>query len=79
MVLVSSFERSAKDRSTVHRPTRCLYAIIVGDAGKRLLQLDTLGPEDRQFAEKVSQSIQFDRQGAERLLELIRETFPDLA
>jgi len=62
----------------VHRPTRCLYAIVEGKAGDRYLQLDTLGSDERQFADKVSQSIQFDRQAAERLQELLRQVFPDL-
>jgi hypothetical protein len=78
MALVTSLEPTQKERTTVHRPTRCLYAVVEGDAGERYLQLDTLGSEDRQFADKVSQSIQFDRQAAEQLLQLIRQTFPDL-
>lgn len=79
MALVTAFEPSQKERTTVHRPTRCLYAVVEGDAGKRFLQLDTLGSEERQIADKVSQSIQFDRRAAEQLLQLLRQTFPDLA
>jgi uncharacterized protein (DUF1810 family) len=78
MALVTSLEPSQKERTTVHRPTRCLYAIVEGDAGQRYLQLDTLGSEERQFTEKVSQSVQFDRKAAEQLLQLLRQTFPDL-
>jgi hypothetical protein len=78
MALVTSIEPSQKERTTVHRPTRCLYAVVEGDAGQRYLQLDTLGSDERQFADKVSQSIQFDRQAAEQLLRLLRQTYPDL-
>jgi hypothetical protein len=78
MALVTSLEASQKERTTAHRPTRCLYAVVEGEGNQRFLQLDTLGSEDCQFADKVSQSIQFDRQAAGQLLRLLRETFPDL-
>lgn len=79
MALVTSLEPNAKDRSTVHGPTRCLYAIVEGPNGTRYLQLDTVGSEDRAIPDKVSQSIQFDRQAAGQLLQLLHRTFPDLA
>ncbi len=77
MAIVTSFEPSGKERQSVHRPTRCLYAIIDGDGGTRYL-LDTVGSDERQFADKVSQSIQFDRQAAAQLIGLLRQTFPGL-
>jgi HNH endonuclease len=79
MALVTSLEQSSKDRQSVHRPTRCLYTIVEGPEGQRFLQLDTVGSDNRDMPEKVSQSIQFDREAAGQLLVLIRSTFPDLA
>jgi len=79
MALVTSLERNTKERQSVHRPTRCLYSIVEGPAGERYLQLDTVGSEDREIPDKVSQSIQFDRQAAGQLLQIIQRTFPDLA
>jgi predicted HNH restriction endonuclease len=79
MALLTSLEPNAKERSTVHGPTRCLYAIVEGPGGARYLQLDTVGSEDRAIPDKVSQSIQFDRQAAGQLLQLLHRTFPDLA
>jgi hypothetical protein len=78
MALVTSLEPSTKERQSVHRPTRCLYAIIEGTGGERYLQLDTVGSEDREIPDKVSQTIQFDRQAAGQLLQLLQRTFPDL-
>jgi 5-methylcytosine-specific restriction protein A len=78
MALVTSLEPNAKERTTVHGPTRCLYAIVEGPGGARYLQLDTVGSEDRAIPDKVSQSIQFDRQAAGQLLQLLQRTFPDL-
>jgi hypothetical protein len=79
MALVTSLEPSNKERQTVHRPTRCLYSIVEAESGARYVQLDTFGSDERQFTDKVSQSIQFDRQAASQLLALFRQTFPDLA
>jgi hypothetical protein len=79
MALVSSIEPSRKERQTVHRPTRCLSSTVEGSEGHRYIQLDTFGSDEREHPEKVSQSIQFDKQAATQLLQLIRETFPDLA
>lgn len=77
MALVSSLERIRKDRQTVHRPTRCLSSVFDAD-GHRFIQLDTYGSDEREHPEKVTQSIQFDKQAAAQLFKLIRETFPDI-
>jgi hypothetical protein len=77
MALVSSLERTHKDRQTVHRPTRCLSSVFDAD-GQRFIQLDTYGSDEREHPDKVSQSVQFDQKAAGQLLKLIRESFPDL-
>jgi hypothetical protein len=79
MALVTSLTPNTKERQSVHGPTRCLYAVVEGSNGERYLQLDTVGSEDRAIPDKVSQSIQFDRQAAGQLLQLLLSTFPDLA
>ncbi|WP_197521979.1 hypothetical protein [Mycobacterium gordonae] len=43
-----------------------------------ILQLDTYGSDERQIPNKVSQSFQFDREGAAVLLRLIRDVFGEL-
>lgn len=79
MALVTSLEPNAKGRQSVHRPTRCFYTIVEGEGGRRYVQLDTVGSEDREIPEKVSQSIQFDRQAAGQLLQILHRAYPDLA
>jgi hypothetical protein len=79
MALVTSLEQTNKDRQSIHRPTRCLWSIVDGEGGSRYLQLDTVGSDEREFTDKVSQSLQFDRQAASQLLTLLRQAFPDLA
>jgi hypothetical protein len=79
MALVNEFEKSTKDRQQVHKPTRCAYSCFFGPDNKRYLTLDTFGSADREFPDKVSQTLQFDEQSAARLIQIIRESFPRLA
>ncbi|MBA4067885.1 MAG: hypothetical protein C0501_30130 [Isosphaera sp.] len=78
MALVTSLEPNPKEKSSVHAPTRCLYAVLTTPNGK-YLELSTVGSSDREYPNKPSQVIQFDRLVAGQLLALIRQTFPDLA
>lgn len=78
MALVNKIEKVQKASQRVHGQVECSYSIF-SEGGKRYLQLDTYGSSDRAQPGKVSQALQFDRTGAERLLQLIHEAFPDLA
>ena len=76
MALITGLERVTKERQSIHKPTRCLASDFIASDGKRYLQLDTVGSDERAFPDKVSQSLQFDERGAEALLTLIAQTFP---
>jgi hypothetical protein len=78
MALISTIDETTKERQKVHAPTRCLASSFTTDEGQPILQLDTYGADNRQFPEKVSQSLQFDEAAARELLRLIRQTFPGL-
>ena len=52
--------------------------MFVGPGGKKILQLDTFGTSERDFPDKVSQSIQFDEASAAMLRQLIEQTFPNI-
>jgi hypothetical protein len=78
MALITSIGLITKERQKLHGPTRCDASTFQTDDGKTVLQLDTYGSEDREFTDKVSQSIQFDEAAAAQLLQLIRDTFPHL-
>ncbi|QFG22488.1 hypothetical protein F7P10_16510 [Actinomadura sp. WMMB 499] len=64
--------------SKIH-PTEveCGYQKIATPTGP-LLQLSTYGSDSRQSPKKVSQTLQLDRRVAADLLQIIKETFPDL-
>lgn len=78
MALVSEIKPMRNERQSVHRATRCEVSHFTGPQGTSYLQLDTFGTSDRDFPDKVSQSIQFDENSARQLMEFISETFPNL-
>ncbi len=75
MALVTGFSHQPLDRVSVHGPVPCSFHSFRAD-GKRYLQLDTRGSKDRDFPEKVSQTLQLDSAGAKDLLTIILATFP---
>jgi hypothetical protein len=79
MALVTQLEPTQKERTNIHRPTRCVYCVVEDGDGAKFIQLDTMGSDDREIADKVSQSIQFNRQAAEQLLAIMKQAFPGIA
>ena len=78
MARVSSFEEITAPRNQVHRTeVRCGYTTIESE-GKRYLQLETYGSDERQIPGKVSQTLQIDAGAAAELLRLIGKTFPEI-
>lgn len=77
MALVREFQEVGSDRNGVHKPVLCGWRTFRVD-DETILQLDTYGSDERQIPNKVSQSFQFDREGAAVLLRLIRDVFGEL-
>lgn len=78
MARVSRFdELGAGTRGRVHEEVACTFATFEVD-GRRYLQLDTYGSISRAFPGKISQSVQFDREGARSLKRLLERTFPGI-
>jgi hypothetical protein len=77
MAIIREFRHVTSDKSVLHRPVSCGWrAFHAGDV--KILQLDTYGSDTRQIPNKVSQSIQLDREAAAQLMTLIRDTFPGI-
>lgn len=77
MALVGEFQQVKSDRNGMHQPVLCGWRTFNVD-GQTILQLDTYGSDQRKIPDKVSQSFQFNREGASILLQLIRDTFGEL-
>jgi hypothetical protein len=78
MALIRSFELKALQRGGLH-PTRvdCEWSTFELD-GKRLLQLDTYGSDERKDKGTVSQTLQLDETAARELLRILRTAFPGI-
>lgn len=73
MALVTQIKKDVKSRNTVHKPTECKCYIFEDKLGNKILQLDTMGSEDREVPGKVSQSIQFNADAIEQLKKILRQ------
>lgn len=71
---VESMERIEKERNRVHEEVRATYTAFIMD-GKKYFQIDTYGRPYRDMPEKISQTIQLDKESAMLLIKLLQETF----
>lgn len=75
MALVNNLIQEFKSRNTIHKSTECNYYIVRDISGKKYLQIDTFGSEDREFTGKVSQSIQFSPDAIKQLKQILEREF----
>lgn len=71
---LKNIKKIEKSRNTVHDKVYTTYTIF-NVAGDRYVQIDTYGKIGRENPEKISQSIQFDKQTAEFIVELLKKEF----
>ena len=75
MALVNNLLEGFKDRQNIHKQTESTFFLVLDDKGKKYLQIDTYGSDDRQIPGKVSQSIQFSPDAIEQLKKILQEKF----
>jgi hypothetical protein len=69
-----SIEKIEKQRNTIHEEVPTTYTVFEYD-GDKYIQFDTYGKKDRKNPEKISQSIQLNRESAKFILDLLRSEF----
>jgi hypothetical protein len=74
MALVRNFEKLDGERTSLHVEVPAKYYTFEKD-GVGFVQINTYGRPDREFPDKVSQSIQLDRTGAEALVQILTRAF----
>ena len=74
MALIANFVRQDKERFQVHDPIDAHISSFDAAPGK-IVQIDTFGRGTRENPGKVRQSIQLDRNSAERLYEILKAEF----
>jgi hypothetical protein len=77
MAIVTEFVKVSKARPGRPKSTRCGFCALEID-GTRYLLLESYGSPDRQFPEKVSQSLHIDRDRAADLKAVLEQTFPGI-
>ncbi len=68
------FSHIGKERNTIHDSVDATYCTFTKGENK-YFQIDTYGSENRQLKDKISQSIQIDRDMAIELVELLQREF----
>lgn len=71
---VNNFEILNKQRNQLHDKVYATYSIF-DYLGKHYVQIDTYGRSDRDNPGKISQSVQFDRESAKIMYELLKREF----
>lgn len=73
---IRHIKRIEKNTNYIHDRVNATYTVFEKD-GKKYLQIDTYGRIERENPEKISQSIQLDKETARFLTDLIETEFDD--
>jgi len=71
---MDTLSKCEKERNSVHSKVSATYTIFT-ENGEKYLQIDTYGKSERKMPEKISQSIQFDKESAKFFAILLSEEF----
>lgn len=71
---LDTIKKVEKDRISVHTKVTATYSVF-DEGGDKYVQIDTYGRSDRAIPEKISQSIQFDKESAKFLVRLLVKEF----
>lgn len=68
------FSAISKTKNNIHQTTEAAYTVFEM-SGKTIFQIDTFGTNKRKNPEKVSQSIQIDKDMTQILINKLKNTF----
>jgi len=71
---INKIEKLTKDRNTIHDKVYTTYSSF-DSYGAHYVQIDTYGRSDRELPGKISQSIQFDKETAAYIVNLLKREF----
>ena len=73
---IQHIKKIDKTTNHIHEKVSATYTVFEKD-GKKYLQIDTYGRIERENLEKISQSIQLDKETARYIIDLIETEFDD--
>jgi hypothetical protein len=71
---IESIQKIRKERNTIHEKVPASFSVFDSD-GRKYFQIDTYGRLGRENPEKISQSLQLDREAAVFLVRLLSQEF----
>lgn len=71
---IKTIEKLSKERNMIHEKVYATYSTF-DNYGEHYVQIDTYGRSDREQPGKISQSIQFDKETASYLVDLLKSEF----
>ena len=74
LLKVNHISKVDKTRNVVHKPVEATFTTFE-EGGERYLQIDTYGSPERKMRDKISQSIQIDREMATFLIDELQKVF----
>lgn len=74
MTRVSKIEKINKATNSIHSEVGCTYCVFQG-SDKKYFQIDTYKIGDRDIESQSTQKIQFDREFAIKLIDILKEEF----
>ncbi|MDD6082731.1 MAG: methionyl-tRNA formyltransferase [Oscillospiraceae bacterium] len=74
LVTKENLTKADKERNMVHNKVRATYTTFTSD-GEKYFQIDTYGSPNRELKDKISQSIQIDKEMAKELMKILIDTF----
>jgi hypothetical protein len=74
MALIRHFDRKHMERNSIHDEISASYTVFERD-GRRFIQIDSYGRDEREIPGKKSQTIQLDRDGAQQLYRILQNAF----
>jgi hypothetical protein len=74
MALIRLFDRKHMERNSIHDEISATYTVFERD-GRRFIQIDSYGRDEREIPGKKSQTIQLDRDSAQQLYRILKKEF----
>ena len=74
LITKDNIKKIDKERNSVHNKVRATYTVFTS-SGETYFQIDTYGSATKELKDKISQSIQVDKDMAKELIKLLKNTF----
>lgn len=74
LITKDNIKKVDKERNSIHDKVRATYTTFTS-GGEKYFQIDTYGSSTREMKDKISQSIQIDKETAKELIKLMIDVF----